>query len=395
ELARLALERRQREEAECAVRVRAAPVPARSLLPLYHELRERAQRRSHDNRAARKEELRASLKPFEFAEREENKREDVTRRVSAAISATDTATESRRAGSAERPALRAVLDPSVSERLAADELLRRVRAGMRAQELLEKAAIPPGLHAHIAQQARGEQREAQLAGRARPLRRRPSPVLPSRCARRNAGRRGPPQPRPPPGGTRGRGPSARARAPRRPTGSQPAATTRRGGGTNPYGCTARGIEPEKRIRELMSNHLHSPPGLLCLTTSYSSSRALEGRERKERDEEERAKTRRERERAMRADLLRRARANDPHRSLAESHPGKLRQVKEQDKKRTNEYNTELQAMKARVARRPLLLEQVTQRNAKRQAERRFREALQETGMDEEFVRELGSGAAGG
>ncbi|XP_032829986.2 protein FAM161B-like isoform X1 [Petromyzon marinus] len=393
ELARLALERRQREEAECAVRVRAAPVPARSLLPLYHELRERAQRRSHDNRAARKEELRASLKPFEFAEREENKRElrvcprhDLEKEVSS---------KSRRAGSAERPALRAVLDPSVSERLAADELLRRVRAGMRAQELLEKAAIPPGLHAHIAQQARGEQRE----GRSRT-----APVA-TRCSE--------PSFRPRvhhsvPDFQRllrdfQRSSLSRSAPPPPPVACAPFAlrTTQRGEKRAAAATASAGRDA--RPRAFRSSPC--PPAADWIPTRSNDaarrrhesirSRALEGRERKERDEEERAKTRRERERAMRADLLRRARANDPHRSLAESHPGKLRQVKEQDKKRTNEYNTELQAMKARVARRPLLLEQVTQRNAKRQAERRFREALQETGMDEEFVRELGSGAAGG
>lgn len=95
---------------------------------------------------------------------------------------------------------------------------------------------------------------------------------------------------------------------------------------------------------------------------------------------------------MRKTLPIRAKAMDPHQSLAETFKGILKKHRQTDLKRKNEYKKELEAMKRRVCGRPYLFEQVSQKNATFEAEKRYRETLRQAGVDEEFVRDKGGNA---
>ncbi|XP_053119807.1 protein FAM161B isoform X2 [Hemicordylus capensis] len=85
----------------------------------------------------------------------------------------------------------------------------------------------------------------------------------------------------------------------------------------------------------------------------------------------------------------RAKAMDPHTSLKETHKEKLKQHWQNDRKRTKEYKKELEEMKMRVKNRPYLFEQVTKHGARQEAQRLFRDTLQQFGLNEEFVRNKG------
>uniref|UniRef100_A0A3Q3E4U0 FAM161 centrosomal protein B n=1 Tax=Labrus bergylta TaxID=56723 RepID=A0A3Q3E4U0_9LABR len=81
-----------------------------------------------------------------------------------------------------------------------------------------------------------------------------------------------------------------------------------------------------------------------------------------------------------------ARLLDPHSSLKEVCHEKLQEA---DNQRTREYMKELRNMKARVSERPYLFEQVTQKNAKAHAEQTYRNKLKKAGLKEQFVEEKG------
>ncbi|XP_060918365.1 protein FAM161B isoform X2 [Labrus mixtus] len=84
-----------------------------------------------------------------------------------------------------------------------------------------------------------------------------------------------------------------------------------------------------------------------------------------------------------------ARLLDPHSSLKEVCHEKLQQHWEADNQRMREYMKELRNMKARVSERPYLFEQVTQKNAKAHAEQTYRNKLKKAGLKEQFVEEKG------
>ncbi|XP_068178346.1 protein FAM161A isoform X2 [Antennarius striatus] len=102
---------------------------------------------------------------------------------------------------------------------------------------------------------------------------------------------------------------------------------------------------------------------------------LEQRRRAEEEEERRRAGQRRRERRLQREVSRRARAHDPHLALAQTHLPKLEEFRRQELQRRREYQQEVLERQRRVSGRPLLLEQVAQRNAKQAAEKRFSHAL--------------------
>ncbi|XP_061552117.1 protein FAM161B isoform X1 [Phycodurus eques] len=80
---------------------------------------------------------------------------------------------------------------------------------------------------------------------------------------------------------------------------------------------------------------------------------------------------------------------DPHKSLREVYDERLQHHRETDRQRTRDYLRDLQDMKARVRERPLLFEQVKQRNAKARAEQAYKNELKKAGVKEQFVEEKG------
>nr|XP_057946918.1 protein FAM161B [Doryrhamphus excisus]XP_057946919.1 protein FAM161B [Doryrhamphus excisus]XP_057946920.1 protein FAM161B [Doryrhamphus excisus]XP_057946921.1 protein FAM161B [Doryrhamphus excisus] len=94
--------------------------------------------------------------------------------------------------------------------------------------------------------------------------------------------------------------------------------------------------------------------------------------------------------AMRKTVSLHAKLLDPHKSLREVYDERLQHHRQADRQRTSDYMKDLRDMKARVRERPLLFEQVKQRNAKARAEQTYRNELKKAGIKEQFVEEKGS-----
>nr|XP_040056295.1 protein FAM161B isoform X3 [Gasterosteus aculeatus aculeatus] len=101
-----------------------------------------------------------------------------------------------------------------------------------------------------------------------------------------------------------------------------------------------------------------------------------------------------RSQAMKKAVTLHARLLDPHSSLKAVFNDKLQHHREADQHRMREYTRELRDMKARVAERPFLFEQVKQKNAKAQAEQTYRNRLKIAGVKEQFVEEHGEAVEG-
>ncbi|KAB5562318.1 hypothetical protein PHYPO_G00016500 [Pangasianodon hypophthalmus] len=123
--------------------------------------------------------------------------------------------------------------------------------------------------------------------------------------------------------------------------------------------------------------------------SMAIRKSLELRDSKEQQNAEWMRQHRMKSQAMSRGVVARAKAMDPHRSLKEVFQEKLKQHRQADQERVKDYKKELIEMKARVSARPYLFEQVSQRDAKSDAERRYRSTLEQEGLDENFVRSTG------
>ncbi|KAK5865441.1 hypothetical protein PBY51_019709 [Eleginops maclovinus] len=145
------------------------------------------------------------------------------------------------------------------------------------------------------------------------------------------------------------------------------------------------------VAEYRSHILHylPPPSLSKPSASVTrlslSRKVLEERRKAEEEEERWKESQRQREKKLQRVVLKRAQANDPHRALSQTNQGKLKEFRKQELQRNKEYQQEIKEMKQRVKGRPLLLEQVAQRNAKQAAEKRYTDALQGCDLTEDFI----------
>ncbi|KAK7141989.1 hypothetical protein R3I94_011627 [Phoxinus phoxinus] len=123
--------------------------------------------------------------------------------------------------------------------------------------------------------------------------------------------------------------------------------------------------------------------------SMAVRRSLELKDLKEQENAEWMKQHRIKSQAMSRAVAMRAKAMDPHKSLKEVYQDKLKLHRQADLERVKDYHKELKEIKSRVTARPFLFEQVSQENAKNNVERRYRNTLEQAGLDENFVRSKG------
>ncbi|XP_077477612.1 protein FAM161B isoform X2 [Stigmatopora argus] len=93
--------------------------------------------------------------------------------------------------------------------------------------------------------------------------------------------------------------------------------------------------------------------------------------------------------ALRKTVSLHAKLLDPHKSLREVYDERLQHHREADRQKTRDYMRDLKDIKARVRERPLLFEQVKQRNAKARVEQAYKNELRKAGIKEHFVEEKG------
>ncbi|NXT18236.1 F161A protein, partial [Syrrhaptes paradoxus] len=131
------LKKQLEEEAECQKKFRANPVPAAVFLPLYSEIVQRNEERRRSVKERSKLKLLASQKPFKFIEREKQ-RNEMRKMQLRDLSASEKKTKLFKA----KPVPKCVYSPAVDDKLKEEELYRETRIRMRAEELLRNSSLP-------------------------------------------------------------------------------------------------------------------------------------------------------------------------------------------------------------------------------------------------------------
>ncbi|KAM9316818.1 protein FAM161A [Gastrophryne carolinensis] len=131
------LKKRLEEEAECQKKFRANPVPASVYLPLYDEIVERNEERRRFVKERCKEILMASQKPFQFIEREAQKKHLQQMQLAALQDPISNCNHFK-----ARPVPKSIYGTSIDDRLKEEELYRDIRIHMRSQELLRRSSYP-------------------------------------------------------------------------------------------------------------------------------------------------------------------------------------------------------------------------------------------------------------
>nr|XP_023684106.1 protein FAM161B [Paramormyrops kingsleyae] len=379
--------KRQMEEMECQKKFHALPVPDHVFLPLYHNITEVREQARKASMAQRRHVLLSTQKPFSFLLREEKKREE---KISAEAKGDTKGTSSSKV----RWAIpKAAMDPGVSKRLIEEELHRKIRIQIRAQDMLRSSMAPI--------EVRPDTRDPETCSAQRTKK----TVLGFLNEKPTF------QPR-----TNLRVPdfdrlhrTFQKEALRR---AEKKDVTR----CQPFQLRTSALPPRQNQRSHEEPEVSSSKNPIRRSNSFSGitslssdtlptyitdavrkrcsaiRKSLEEKESKEWRSAAWMNEHRMKSQAMKKMVCTRARAMDPHRSLKEVFQEKLKQHREMDNQRMKEYRKELEEMKTRVKGRPYLFEQITQKNAKCDAEKRYRDTLLQAGLDEQFVRTKGEEA---
>ncbi|XP_043917118.1 protein FAM161A [Protopterus annectens] len=329
------LQKQMEEEAECQKKFRANPVPATVYLPLYDEIMARNEERRKFVTERSKEILISTQKPFSFIEREEKKKQ--LRKLQLRDIAPP---KMKKTKFKAKPVPKYVYDPNVNERIKEQELYRAIKMHMRAQELLNSSYLPRNMHSRSAPPQCGKCRYASLSDNAtfRPNINSKVPDF-EMLHQKNQKQ------------------LMEKKNLKETTVCEPFTL-----------CTShilsrkdkilQDIEADeetlKETRWPYKSYRH-PPGAHCSSPNYSPMASFDSR---------------------------------PARGTKASNK-RQEAVKKQDKQRMKQYLKELEEMHDRVNNRPLLLQQVTQHNAKQAAEKHYSDILREVGLNDEFVSSKG------
>uniref|UniRef100_A0A3B4T5B5 Protein FAM161A n=1 Tax=Seriola dumerili TaxID=41447 RepID=A0A3B4T5B5_SERDU len=363
--------RRQLEElTECQRKFRASPVPAHVHLPLYEELQEQYHERRQNMRDREEQHLRTVQKPFSFLERERLKKEQKQLRHP------QPSDQEKVKPFKAKPVPKAVYAAASGEQMKEERLYRSIKIQMRAQELLHSASMPPSMLARRLSDRKKTKDDAAGGGdnsfTHRPQINKEIPDFNASYQRFQK--------------------QLEKRKEVKPTTACEPFDLRTSQISSHRERILADIEKEQSPRMLRWPYINSgaartPNSSLCssLSGSLEVRKALEQRKKAEEEEERRRERQKQREKKLQRVVLKRAQANDPHLALSQTHQTKLKEFRKQEQQRRKEYQQEMKEMQQRVKGRPLLLEQVAQRNAKQAAEKRYTDALQGYNLTEEFI----------
>ncbi|KAJ6659603.1 hypothetical protein lerEdw1_018572 [Lerista edwardsae] len=388
------LKKQLEEEAECQKKFRANPVPAFVYVPLYHEIMQQSEERRKSVRERRKEILLASQKPFQFIEREAQKKEMQKMQLK------DLGEPAKKAKVFKaKPVPKCIYSPRINEKLKEEELYREIRIQIRSEELLRNSSPPNrrlgnrGAHKHkqlnYLEPREDQEQKAMTKAKVpdfetlhqkfqKQLQKQKKVMHSTVCEPFNL--------------QTPNIPSKQAKIledilmdeeklkeTRWPYVSSRSKPQRKSLNTN---STPLGYEESAspRITETARRRLQA------VRDSTEEKRKLE-------EEQKRNKAKqKQRTRKLQRLITSRAEANDPHLSLSQIYKSKLKLFRKHEKQRMKEYLQELEEMEERVERMPLLLERTAQKNARVAAEKHYSDTLRELGLCEEFVSKKGQTA---
>ncbi|XP_015218794.2 protein FAM161A isoform X2 [Lepisosteus oculatus] len=322
------LKKQLEELTECQKKFRASPVPAHVYLPLFEEINERNEDRRQFIRDRNKELLLASQKPFSFIERERKKKEMSQAQLK------DLTPKTEKKTFKAKPVPRSVYDTTVSERVKEEQLYRAIKMQMRAEELLRSSSMPKSM---VVQRLKVKKREK-------------------------------------------------------------VAETEKDMDFHPkINTDIPDFEAKyRKFKKQLISKKDTKPMTVCEPFHLLTSEISSHREKILADIEADENGLRE----TRWPYISPTNHAKPSSSLCSSLSGsqeflptkitdavKKRQeaVRKQDQQRRKEYLEEMREIQERLKERPLLLEQVTQKNARQAAEKRYCDTLKEYGLSEDFV----------
>ncbi|XP_044197754.1 protein FAM161A [Thunnus albacares] len=376
--------RRQLEElTECQMKFRASPVPAHVHLPLYEELQERNEERRRSLREREDQNLRTVNKPFSFLERERLKKEQRQLR-----NQQPSAQEKIKPFKA-KPVPKSVYAAASGEQMREEQLYRSIKTQMRAQEMLQSASVPPSM---LARRLNERKKTKETGGDDFSHRPKINNEVPDfdasyRRFQKHLEKRKEVKPTTacePFELRTSHIPSHRERILADIEKEHSSPRTLRW----PYISPGTARTPNSSLCSSLSGSLELLPAKVTDATKKRHEavrKALEQRKKAEEEEEQWKERQKQREKKLQRVVLKRAQANDPHLALSQTQQTKLKEFRKQDRQRRKEYQQEIKEIQERVKGRPLLLEQVAQRNAKQLAEKRYTDALHGCDLTEEFI----------
>lgn len=363
---------------ECQKQFCVAPVPEHISKPLYDNLIHEQERLRKEGREQRRDFLLTMQKPFRFHKREEKKKE------------MDSANKSEKTQPVcvRKPIPKAASDPRFPEQLKEQEQQRKIRIHLRAQETLKASSAPIQRNeasADIQTRSAQKSKSKMLGYLDQKLSFRPktNAAVPDfdklyqafqQKAMETAERTDVTQCKPFQLRTSALQP--RHRSPQNPQKSTDKTSLKR---SSSFGG----------LTSLSMDTLPTYITDAARKRSIAVRRSLELKDLKEQENAEWMKQHRIKSQAMSRAVAMRAKAMDPHKSLKEVYQDKLKLHRQADLERMKDYQKELKEIKSRVTARPYLFEQVSQENAKNNVERKYRNTLEQAGLDESFVRSKG------
>ncbi|RXN11330.1 protein FAM161B-like isoform X1 [Labeo rohita] len=369
--------------AECQKQFRVAPVPEHISKPLYDDLIHEQERLRKEGREQRRDFLLTMQKPFRFHKREEKKQERLKEEMASANKSEKTEPVCVR-----KPIPKAISDPRFSERLKEQEQQRKIRIHLRAQETLKASSAPIQRQEPSAdRQTRSAQtsKSKMLGYLEQKLSFRPktNAAVPDFDKLYQAFQQK----------------AMEARERRDVTQCKPFQL--RTSTLQPHHRSPENTQESTDKTDLKRSSSFGGLTSLSMDTlptyitdaarkrSMAVRRSLELKDLEQQENAKWMKQHRIKSQAMSRAVAMRAKAMDPHKSLKEVYQEKLKQHRQADLERMKDYQRELKEIKTRVTARPYLFEQVSQKNAKNHAERRYRDTLEQAGLDENFVRSKG------
>ncbi|XP_060128291.1 protein FAM161A isoform X2 [Zootoca vivipara] len=326
------------EEAECQKKFRANPVPAYVFVPLYHEIMQENEERRKALRERRRKILLASQKPFQFIEREAQKKEMKKMQLKG-ISSPEKKAKVFKA----KPVPKFVYSSEINERLKEEELYRDIRIQMRSEELLRNSSVP---NSRLGNRGINKNRQQNHLELTKEVEHRPK--------------------------TKAKVPDFESLHQKFLKRLQRQKNVKHITACEPFNLCTPNIESNKE--KILEDIQMDEEKLKETRWPYASSRA------------------KPQMRSLNANSSPSGCEGSVSPRITESTRRRLQAVRKHEKQRMKEYLQELEEMEERVQKRPLLLEQATQKNARIAAEKHYSDILRELGLCEEFVSKKGETA---
>ncbi|XP_054096142.2 protein FAM161B isoform X1 [Callithrix jacchus] len=391
-------QRQGEEEAECHRQFRAQPVPAHVYLPLYQEIMESSEAQRRARIQKRKELLLSSVKPFSFLEKEDQLKEAARQRD---LAATAEAKISKQKPTRRIP--KSILEPALGDKLQEAELFRKIRIQMRALDMLQMASSPIASSSNRANPqprtaTRTQQEKLGFLHTNFGFQPRVNPVVPDYEALYKAFQRRAAKRRETQEATHNKPfllRTANLRHPQHPCDATTSRerTVRAQAAVDSPQPPATPLPRSRSLSGLASLSANTLPVHITDATRKRESAVRSALEKKNKADEsiQWLEIHKKKSQAMSKSVTLRAKAMDPHKSLEEVFKAKLKENRNNDRKRVKEYKKELGEMKKRIQTRPYLFEQVAKDLAKKEAEQWYLDALKQAGLEEDFVRSKGQG----